>query len=189
MRDRREVLLGLAFALGGAAGLASCGRSSEDALLASIAPKGELRFYDAGQFRIVGLLSDAIIPRTDTPGALDAGVPDYLDGMMHVWASDKTKGEHRETLAMIEAALGARFSDLTDAKRREAVARLDAQAYAAGNPDEDSLAARYRAFKSLIANIYYASEPGAAQELQYELVPGRWDGDVPLSEVGRTWYS
>lgn len=189
MHDRREVLLGLAFALGGAAALAGCGRSSNEAIVASVAPTGELKFYDADQFRMIRLLSDAIIPRTDTPGALDVQAPEYLDGMMSVWASEQTGREHRETLTMIEAALGGGFADLPDAERRAAVARLDAEAYAANGDAPGGIAARYRTLKSLIASVYYASEPGATEELQYELIPGRWDGDAPLSEIGRTWYN
>ena len=32
--------------------------------------------------------------------------------------------------------------------------------------------------KALIVYGYYTSEGGASQELTYNLVPGRWDGDV-----------
>ena len=41
--------------------------------------------------------------------------------------------------------------------------------------------------KELTLVGYYTSEIGATQELQYEHVPGRYDGCVPLEEVGRTW--
>jgi gluconate 2-dehydrogenase gamma chain len=188
MRNRREVLLGLAFALGGASGLAACEGATDDAILASLRPSGRLAFYRRDEFRLVGVLSDAIIPRTDTPGAIEVGVPGYLDTMMKTWASQDTRREHRASLRAIRDALGRGFLRLPDAERRASVAALDAASYAEGGSDEGSVGARYRALKSLIANIYYASEPGATQELQFELVPGRWLGDAPLSEIGRTWY-
>lgn len=45
----------------------------------------------------------------------------------------------------------------------------------------------YPRFKDLILTTYYLSEPGATQELRHEQVPGPWRGDIPYSEVGRSW--
>lgn len=41
--------------------------------------------------------------------------------------------------------------------------------------------------KELTIVGYYTSEIGATKELQYEHVPGRYDGCAPLDEIGRTW--
>lgn len=188
MQNRREILLGLAFTLGGAGAVASCDGMGDDAILRSLRPDGRLQFYNRREYRLVGVIADAIIPRTETPGAIDVGVPTYLDAMLNTWASEATQREHHAALDEIGAALGTRFFGLPDAERRAAVAELDAAAYAEGGSEEGSVGARYRALKALIASVYYASEPGATQELQYELVPGRWAGNLPLSEVGRTWY-
>jgi hypothetical protein len=83
----------------------------------------------------------------------------------------------------------------------QAVSRLDAVAYAEGEPPgwlavwqrgapmptEGEVGVKYRWLKSFIALVYYSTEIGATQELQFELVPGRWESDAPLSEIGRTW--
>jgi hypothetical protein len=36
---------------------------------------------------------------------------------------------------------------------------------------------------------YFSSEPGATQVLQYEAVPGKYNGCIPLNEAGngKTW--
>jgi hypothetical protein len=188
MPDRRKVLVGLAFALGGPLAAASCG-GDEDAILRALRPDGRLQFHRRGEYRLIGLIADAIIPRTDTPGAIDAGVPAYLDAMMASWASDETKTAHRDQLRLIEArleAIGAGdFAKLEDGPRRDAVAALDADAFDA---DPDSEVSRgYRQLKSLIASIYYTSEPGATEELHYLLAPGPWVADAPLSDIGKTW--
>ena len=184
MHDRRQVLLGLAFTLGGANALAACEGNSEDAILQAVRPSGRLNFYSRAEFRLLGVLSDAIVPRTETPGALDVQVPAYMDAMMNAWASGETKRAQKAALRAIRSELGSDFMRLLDEECRAAVAALDARAFA----EQGELSGQYRALKSLIASVYYASEPGATQELQYELVPGRWDGDAPLSEIGRTWY-
>ena len=45
----------------------------------------------------------------------------------------------------------------------------------------------WRTMKELTLVGYYTSEPGATQELRHEKVPGRYQGCVPLSEIGRAW--
>lgn len=184
MQDRRQIIVGLAFALGGASALAACEGDSGDAILQAVRPTGRLSFYTRDEFRLLGVISDVIIPRTDTPGALDVQTPGYMDAMMDAWASDETKSAHRNALRAVRAELGSGFLRLPDAERRAAVAALDARAFS----EQSEIGSHYRALKTLIASVYYASEPGATQDLQYELVPGRWDGDAPLTEIGRTWY-
>lgn len=41
--------------------------------------------------------------------------------------------------------------------------------------------------KELTLVGYYTSEVGAREELQYLHTPGRYEGCLPLEEVGRTW--
>jgi len=45
----------------------------------------------------------------------------------------------------------------------------------------------YARFKELLMSAYYLSEVGATQELRLEEVPGPFRGDIPVSEVGRSW--
>jgi gluconate 2-dehydrogenase gamma chain len=205
MADRRQVILGLMIALGGAP-VAGCDSAGNDEILRALRPGGRLAFYRESEFRLVGLLADAIIPRTDTPGAIEAGVPAYMDAMLAAWASDATKTKHRQTLRELRTRLreigGKQLARLPDAERRAAIAALDAEAYAddaggmrmpffggagGGGGEPETLIQRYRGLKTLIAQVYYATEAGATQELQYELVPGRWLADAPLSQIGRTW--
>lgn len=205
--DRRQVLLGLALALGGPAALASCDQAAtNDELLRSLRPSGRLAFYNAREYQFMGVLADAVIPRTDTPGAVDAGVPGYLDGMMATWASRATRDQHRKSIRDVRARLsemgGKDFFAVADADRHTAIATLDTAAYAvpaaagAGSffaamtgevAPPETVEQSYRALKTLIAQVYYASEPGATEELHYELVPGRWLADAPLSQIGKTW--
>lgn len=186
MADRREVLAGLLLSLGGSAALA---QASAQTLEASLAPGAALQFHTPSEHALIRLMADTIIPTTDTPGALDAGVPAYLDAMMANWASDATKASHRAALAAIDARLsasaGGPFAEAASAQRLAAMQALDADAF--GHGYREPLSAQYRGLKQLIAQAYYATEIGATQDLQYALVPGEWRNDAPLSEIGRTW--
>jgi hypothetical protein len=70
------------------------------------------------------------------------------------------------------ASGGTSFLLLPATRQREVLAGVDQAAYA----ERGSLWAR---IKSLILMGYYTSEPGATRELYYQLVPGRYDPDVP----------
>lgn len=45
----------------------------------------------------------------------------------------------------------------------------------------------FRTMKELTVVGYYTSEVGATVELRHEAVPGRYEGCVPFSQIGRTW--
>lgn len=45
----------------------------------------------------------------------------------------------------------------------------------------------FRVMKELTIVGYYTSEVGATQELQLNLVPGRYDACVPYDQIGRAW--
>ena len=42
---------------------------------------------------------------------------------------------------------------------------------------------------ALILTAYYTSETGGSRELQYELVPGKWEPDLPFVPGSRAWSS
>jgi len=76
------------------------------------------------------------------------------------------------------------FTRLSPARQHAVLEAYDAQAFA---PDQDSHP--WRKIKALILTGYYTSEIGASRELHYELVPGRFDPDVPLPANNRSWSS
>ena len=112
MKTRREFLQGLIVSVGGATALSAC---SGAATIAATAPGQRGRFYTGNEMALVSRISDLIIPRTETPGALDANVPGYLDGLMTDWASDETRSNRREALQLIAARLDAASGDFLSA--------------------------------------------------------------------------
>ena len=172
--NRRALLLGAAFLVGGAAALTRFARQS-----AAGADAGPV--FSPDQFALLEQVADAMIPPSDTPGALDAGVPDFVRQMLAEWGSQET---HAQILGVLDAIekqawhrFGAPFLALP-AERRLDVLRNDAESLARQDP-------AYGKFKWLVLVGYYQSEAGATQELRYELVPGAWRACLPLAEVGR----
>lgn len=87
--ERREVLrfIGLASAAGTFPGFNrwafACSHNASDASVAQTAGAPyEPQFFSPQQFRMVEQLAEMIIPATDTPGAKQAGVAEFIDFMV-----------------------------------------------------------------------------------------------------------
>lgn len=183
--DRRRFLLA---AGSGVVGLSACGGAGRAEAIFREAGV----FLDARELSIVDVVSDIMIPETDTPGARAVDAAGFADGMMEGWALPETQVNVREMLAWLNSDAQQRhraaFLALSADDQRSVLERLDTSAFddeASGLPEV--VAEGYRRLKSVIYRGYYLSEPGATVELQYEHVPGGFRGCVPLEEIGRSW--
>jgi gluconate 2-dehydrogenase gamma chain len=174
--DRRALLRNAALLVGGSA-VGFPVKAFAQALAAG--PK----FFSPVQYSTLEEVCRAIIPKTDTPGAVEAGVPASIDAMMVAWAAPETQAQFRSVMADIGAyvrsASGSALKDSPPERRIDLVRRYDAEAMG-GN-------AAYRRFKELLLLAYYSSEAGATQELRYELIPGSWDASIPLKPGQPAW--
>lgn len=148
--------------------------------------------------RLMRLVADHVIPATETPGAGAVGAGEFvlvalahgLGGTRRPPAADPSfvpylRGDGSlDHAAWLEARLGPQWLSLPAPRQFEQLAALDAAAYA-----KDPAAAPWRAIKGLILTGYYTSEIGGSRELNYELVPGRFDPKVPVMPETRAFSS
>jgi gluconate 2-dehydrogenase gamma chain len=174
--DRRALVLGAVFLLGGAAALTRFTRKS------ATKTGAEGPALSGDQFMLLEQVTETMIPGTDTPGAIGVGVPLFVRDMLTDWASGDTRIEIIAVLESVErqawAQFGAAFLELSAERRLAVLRRYDEDALGRQDP-------AYTKFKYLVLVGYYQSEIGATQELRYELVPGAWRSCLPLAEVGR----
>lgn len=147
---------------------------------------------------------DIVVPATDTPGALAVGVPAFvalalahgLEGSRAPMADApagaplRADGSLRHLTWLVQALMqagGGAFLTLPPARQVALVTALDAAAFPPGPPPANP--SPWVTLKALILDGYYGSEVGASQELQYNLVPGRWDPDIPLEPGARAYSS
>jgi hypothetical protein len=81
--DRRALLRSAILLVGGSMAGIPAGAFAQDA--AAAATK---RFFTPAQFAVMDEVAAIIIPKTDTPGAREAGVPANIDMLMSKWASE-----------------------------------------------------------------------------------------------------
>jgi len=139
---------------------------------------------------MLGMLVDLIIPATDTPGAKEVGVPVFIDRVLNNWVGAEDRARFQMGLAGLDdhmqEAHGVVLRDATHEQQNALLSRLDQEAIAARNEGADPLPF-FAYLKEWTLVGYYTSEVGATQELQWLPAPGRYDADVSLEEVGRTW--
>ena len=165
----RRTLLGSAILLVG-------GTLASGVAMPALAATGTARFFTPEELLIVAEFAEIIIPRTDTPGAKDAGVPEALDALMADWASEARKAEFRALVARIADAGGV----TPGAPPQIELARSFDAAQLPADPV-------YRRFKELVLMLYYLSQPGATRELRYEHVPGKWEPSIEVGPDARAW--
>ena len=135
------------------------------------------------QATMVSAIADRIIPRTDTPGAADVGVPAFIGLLYGQFMTEAERKMLTDGLAEVEAAAksaqGAPFGTLT-ADRQDAVLRGIAKAEE-GRQDQGF----FRLIRSATILGYFTSEQVGKNVLHYDPVPGRYDSCLPIEQVGR----
>ncbi len=148
-------------------------------------------FLSEDQARLVAEVAEIIIPKTDTPGAKDVGVPGFIDLMLKDCYKKEDQDRYLAGLTEFDnaakTAYGEAFLDLDPAQQAEHVKKVHDAAIEATRSGELKERPFILTTKELTVTGFFTSEPGATQVLQYAPVPGAYHGCLPLAEVGKTW--
>jgi hypothetical protein len=145
------------------------------------------------ELRILTMAADVIVPVTDTPGAVAAGVPTFIDALARHWMLPEELAQFRAGLADLDKRAQQRFkrgfAPCTPAQAADILQALRASSPYEGRTFElaarieDPKAPFYLRLRDLVVLGYFTSEIGSTKELRYVAVPGRFDGDVDV----KTW--
>lgn len=198
--QRRDIIKYSMLLLGAAAG-----QSVSRALYAGITAASAIPGTDgftAVQRQSVTQVVDMIIPTTDTPGAVAAGVPNFIEVMVWEWY---TKTERRIFLQGLDELdsfcaeqTGRQFHEAHPELRLAALQELERRSSDheravtdhsphGGAETFDQHAPFFHKIKELTVLGYYTSEIGATQELVYRPLPGYFDGDLSLDQSTRQY--
>jgi hypothetical protein len=149
-------------------------------------------FLTPEQGEVVAEIAEIFIPRTDTPGAKEVGVPAFIDTMLKDAYTSADHARYIAGLNELEAqAQGEhqrRFMDLDAAARLALVRSVHDEATKAELALTTPPSQLKRPFvlmtKELTLLGFFTSQVGATQVLQYDPVPGAYHGCVPLAQAG-----
>jgi gluconate 2-dehydrogenase gamma chain len=145
-------------------------------------PAAGKSYLAPAQAATLAAAAERILPRTDTPGAADVGVPAFIDLLYGEFMTPAEQQLLTQGLAEIEAAAksahGAGFATLTPVQQ-DAVLR----AVAPRQQGRDS--SSFGLIRSATVLGYFTSEQVGRNVLHYDPVPGAYNGCVPIDQVGR----
>jgi hypothetical protein len=192
LMDRREALRKTALLMG-----AAVSASALTGILQGCKATPELTykpvFFTEDQARIVTEVAEIIIPKTDTPGAKDTGVPGFIDLMLKDCYKKEDQDRFIAGLTSFDEeakkAYGDSFIYCKPEQQVELVTKVHAAALAEAKENKEAKRPFILMAKELTLLGFFTSEPGATQVLQYIAVPGSYKGCIPLAEAGngKTW--
>ena len=148
-------------------------------------PAAQASYLSPAQITIASAVADRILPRTDTPGAVDVGVPAFIDLLYGEFMTETERQMLTQGLTEVEAtaksAHGASFSTLTP-ESQDALLRGIARA------EESQEQGFFRLIRSATVLGYFTSEQVGRNVLHYDPIPGQFEGCIPIDQVGkRNW--
>lgn len=140
--------------------------------------------FSPAQAAFVAAYSDRIVPKTDTPGAVEAGVPGFVAMMVGDWFNADERAAFIAGITAVDAYSQATFrkpfAKLKPAQQDAAITTLmNGGIPAAGDFFSQS--------RQVILAGYYTSEIGETVERVYLPVPGDYDGHYDYAKVNRVF--
>jgi hypothetical protein len=184
--DRRDALAGIV-AMFGASLFAPIARAAVGDVTPISVDAPSTPVFTAAQRALMTALSERVMPTTDTPGAIAAGVPEFIEKLLADWALPDERTPIVAGLDAIEARSQADFKVAAVDATPEQQDALLTQAMESpwGSPASDF----FHKFRQLVITGYFTSEIGITKERKYLPVPGRYDGAYLYSNVNRVFSS
>ena len=173
---RRVALKSLAFAVAGAVFLPGCDLSSK------ASSETIHTFLSPSQDKLLADLAETLIPETNTPGAKALKVHDYIKVMVadcHEPEAQKVFFTGLETVEKrSEKEFGKAFAALEGPQKMQILKKIESS-------DTKEEKEFYHLLKGLTIQGYMTSEYVMTSHLGYELVPGFYNGCVPVSSLSK----
>ncbi|MDQ8184682.1 gluconate 2-dehydrogenase subunit 3 family protein [Pelagicoccus sp. SDUM812002] len=174
--DRREAIKRAALILGAALSSTTItGSLYADRAKLGTGPDWTPKYLDSSQAKTVSLAAELILPKSDTPGAIDVGVPQFIDLIYGEYMSDEERERFELGLA------GLKQAGFDSAEQSKQIAALKAPSR--------TLRSFIRQLRELTITGFFTSEEVAKTMLRYDPVPGKYNGCVSVDEVGNVLMS
>ena len=145
---------------------------------------------------IIAELAEMIIPRTDTPGAKDAGVPNYIIEVLLNCTTVRQQHKFYYGIEDLEAYAKDNFD--REFLKCDTAQKHQALQYAADHADYPYVILNkinnkffgqsfFSKLKGLTVEGYCISKLGATEGLAYDYIPGKFEACIPLQHNQKSW--
>ncbi|SFD51734.1 Gluconate 2-dehydrogenase subunit 3 [Chitinophaga sp. CF118] len=139
-------------------------------------------------------IAETIIPKTDTPGAKEAKVEDFIVTMLNDCYKTSDQQIVLDGLKKIDAASEKQykkpFVEISAEQKTALLTEIDKERVAYNKRDnkkEGDPTHYFQILKELTLLGYFTSEPGATKALRYVPVPGKFEGCIPYKKGDKAW--
>jgi len=141
----------------------------------------DLLVLDQDQYHLCNAIADTILPKTESPSASEVRVVEFMDLLLNdVWEPEVV-GSFIEGLGKFDdECKSANQISFTKLRQEQKIAYLEPIDKMVMSEDYGETVPFYYTFKRLCLTVYYSSEQGVKQNLDYQPVPGAYQADVEL---------
>jgi hypothetical protein len=140
-----------------------------------------LLVLDQQQFDQCNAIADTILPKTDSPSASEVRVVEFIDLLMHdVWEAGVTDSFIAGLKEFEEACISVNQTSFAGMKQEQKTSYLEPIDQQVMREEYGETIPFYYTFKRLCLTVYYSSEQGVKQNLDYQPVPGAYQADIEL---------
>ena len=174
MPNRRIAIQQLLLIWAGATLLPSCLHDEE-----KVSIPLKLIHIEPADEQMLAALAETILPKTDTPGAKDLSAHLFALKMVDVCYTKENREKYVQGMKDFESWVmkktGKLFSSTAAAEKQSLIAELDQQ-----KPTNDGISFFYQSTKRLTIQAYTTCEYYLTKIRGYKMIPGRFQGCVPL---------
>ena len=168
--NRRVALKNVALVVAGAVLLPACDLSKPSA-------EGLHTFLSPEQEKLLAEITETFIPASDTPGAKDLGVPEYIQRMVTDCYDHETQQDFQKGLKGVDKvaknSYGKNFVALGEKERTEVLEKLESSSVEAEK--------KFFGFvKGLSIAGFMTSEYVMTNHTDYKMIPGHYYGCIPV---------
>lgn len=135
-------------------------------------------FLNDDMMSVLAEVVETIIPTTDTPGAKEAGVHEFIDFRVKHNFTEEEQGMFQGVMDQIAKGNGTSFMDMDAASKETFLLSFD--------KDVDGVNP-FEVLKGMTCQGFFTSEIGGTKVLAYDAIPGEYIGCIPFSDIGKNW--
>jgi hypothetical protein len=196
MMNRREALSRVAIIMGGTV-------LGAEAFLSGCTNTKTGVTFSADDIAFLNEVGEVIIPATNTPGAKEAKVGEFMSVMVRDCYDEKNQNIFMEGMRELQfktskAKIGKSFMEANTEERHNLISALDkevkeeaarvADAKKKDPNNKKEVSKHYfTMMKELTLTGFFTSEVGATKALRYVAIPGRYEGCVPYKKGDKAW--
>jgi hypothetical protein len=142
-------------------------------------------FLKEEDLQFIAVISETLIPKTETIGAIEAGVPHFVDLYVKNCFTESRQKNYLEILRKYHDYLVGKSISLAttnDALTKQLI-EDEISTTLEGRPFRDFI----RQTKSMVVKGYFTNQKAVMQNLFYKAVPGEYQACIEIKTIGKAW--